>query len=183
MPDLLWVNNELPLAFRVPSPISERKGSAMIRIFALISWCLATNVAVAQEVETMSGPDLWNVDRSIAFDATSLDIDDFIWLARPVVVFADSPNDPRFRQQMDMLSARPDELAERDVIILTDTDPAARSDLRLRLRPRGFMLVIMGKDGEVELRKPGPWNVREISRTIDKMPLREQEINDRRALQ
>jgi hypothetical protein len=36
--------------------------------------------------------------------------------------------------------------------------------------------VIMGKDGEVELRKPRPWDVREISRTIDKMPLRQQEI-------
>lgn len=182
MSDLLWAMNELPLAFRLPPPISGMKGSSMIRILAIISWGLAATVAVAQEAEVTSAPVLWNDDRSIAFDAASLDIDDFIWLARPVVVFADSPDDPRFRQQMDMLSARPDELAERDVIVVTDTAPDARSDLRLRLRPRGFMLVIMGKDGEVELRKPGPWSVREISRTIDKMPLREQEVDDRRAL-
>ena len=28
----------------------------------------------------------------------------------------------------------------------------------------------------IELRKPAPWSVREITRTIDKMPLRQQEI-------
>ena len=54
---------------------------------------------------------------------------------------------------------------------------------RLRLRPRGFMMVLMGKDGEVELRKPAPWSIREISRSIDKMPLRQQEIEDRRGLE
>jgi len=40
------------------------------------------------------------------------------------------------------------------------------------------MLVLIGKDGGVKLRKPFPWNVREISRVIDKMPMRRQEIND-----
>lgn len=152
----------------------------MIRIFAIISWGLAATAGFAQEASAPSAPEAWQADRSVAFDATSLDLDDFIWLARPVIVFADSPNDPRFRQQMDLLAQRSDDLAERDVVILTDTDPDARSDIRLRLRPRGFMLVLIGKDGQIELRKPAPWDVREISRSIDKMPLRQQEIEDRR---
>ena len=42
------------------------------------------------------------------------------------------------------------------------------------------MLVLIGKDGSVYLRKPFPWSVREIGRSIDKMPLRQQEIRDRR---
>lgn len=155
----------------------------MIRIFALVSWCLSASCLAAQDAENPSIVAAWEADRSTAFDATSLDIDDLVWIARPVVVFADSPNDPRFRQQMDILAARPDVLADRDVIILTDTDPDAQSAVRERLRPRGFMLVIMGKDGEVELRKPAPWDVREISRTIDKMPLRQQEVVDRRLTQ
>ena len=71
-------------------------------------------------------------------------------------------------------------LAERDVVILTDTDPAARSPIRLKLRPRGFMLAIIAKDGSIVTRKPGPWSVREISRSIDKLPLRQQEVRDRR---
>jgi len=38
----------------------------------------------------------------------------------------------------------------------------------------------VGKDGRVALRKPAPWSVRELSRSIDKMPLRQQEMADRR---
>ncbi|MCE8468096.1 DUF4174 domain-containing protein, partial [Rhodovulum sulfidophilum] len=33
---------------------------------------------------------------------------------------------------------------------------------------------------EIKFRKPMPWNVREISRSIDKIPLRQQEVRDRR---
>ena len=65
------------------------------------------------------------------------------------------------------------------MIIITDTDPAARSPLRQELRPRGFGLVLVGKDGRVALRKPAPWDVRELTRSIDKMPLRQQEIRER----
>ncbi|NCX58295.1 MAG: DUF4174 domain-containing protein, partial [Rhodobacteraceae bacterium] len=40
----------------------------------------------------------------------------------------------------------------------------------------GFAFVLIGKDGQVKLRKPSPWNIREIARVIDKMPIRQQEI-------
>lgn len=106
------------------------------------------------------------------------DLNDFVWLKRPVVVFADSPNDPNFARQMELLRARRDDLAERDVVVLTDTDPSAKGPLRQKLRPRGFALVLLGKDGGVKLRKPKPWAVRELTRVIDKIPLRQQEIQD-----
>ena len=35
-------------------------------------------------------------------------------------------------------------------------------------------------DGQVKLRKPLPWDVRELTRSIDKMPLRQQEIDEGR---
>ncbi|MEL7166722.1 MAG: DUF4174 domain-containing protein [Pseudomonadota bacterium] len=109
------------------------------------------------------------------------DLEQFVWEKRPVIVFADSPNDPNFGLQMEYLEARADELAERDVVVLTDTDPRAAGPLREKLRPRGFMLVLIGKDGGVKLRKPFPWDVRELTRTIDKMPVRQREIRERRA--
>lgn len=108
--------------------------------------------------------------------ADTVDLNDFLWLERPLIVFADSPADPRLAEQLELLAARPGPLLERDVVVIVDADSTIRTPLRDQLRPRGFMLVIMGKDGEVELRKPRPWDVREISRTIDKMPLRQQEI-------
>lgn len=106
------------------------------------------------------------------------DLSQFHWKKRPVIVFADSADDPAYIEQLELLHAREDELIERDVVVLTDTDPDARSALRIKMRPRGFMLVLVGKDGGIKLRKPFPWDVREITRSIDKMPMRQREIRE-----
>ncbi|MCF6232289.1 MAG: DUF4174 domain-containing protein [Rhodobacteraceae bacterium] len=114
---------------------------------------------------------------STANDAT---LDSFRWVARPIIVFADSPDDPRLQQQIDLLKDGEAMLADRDVVVLTDTDPAAKSPLRIKLRPRGFQMVLIDKDGGVKLRKPSPWTVREITRIIDQTPLRLREVEERR---
>jgi hypothetical protein len=100
------------------------------------------------------------------------------FVKRPIVVFADSPADPAFIRQMQLLARSYFELEERDVILITDTDPAAKSEWRQKLRPRGFSLVIMDKDLRSVIRKPLPWDVREITHAIDKLPLRRQELLD-----
>ena len=107
-------------------------------------------------------------------------LNDFLWQSRPVVVFADSENDPRFEQQMALLEAQADALAERDIVVLTDTDASLKSPLRTTLRPRGFMIALIGKDGGVKLRKASPWRVRELTRVVDKMPMRQREVRGRR---
>lgn len=102
---------------------------------------------------------------------------DFLWAKRPLVIFAATSDDPAFVEQMRMLNARPQDLIERDVVVITDTDPRGGSDWRDALHPApGFSLVLLDKDGQVKLRRPMPRDVREISRTIDKFPLRRQEI-------
>ncbi|MDF1801809.1 DUF4174 domain-containing protein [Thalassovita sp.] len=111
-------------------------------------------------------------------DGTVADLNEFLWKNRPLVVFADSPADPRFEEQIRLLEEDQPGLETRDVVVLVDTDPAAKSALRQKLRPRGFMMVVLAKDGSVILRKPLPWHVREIGRAIDKQPLRQQEIRD-----
>ncbi len=99
-----------------------------------------------------------------------------LFVTRPIVVFADSPADPNFHRQMELLGRDPAALALRDVVVVTDTDPAARSEWRLKLRPRGFSLVLVDKDLKPVIRKPLPWDVREIVAAIDKLPTRRQEI-------
>lgn len=106
-------------------------------------------------------------------------MDDLTWEKRVLIVFADSPNDPNFRRQIKALREFPTPLRDRDVVVFTDTDRRGTSMLREMFRPRGFMIVLLGKDGQIKLRKPSPWDVRELSRTIDKFPLRQQEIRDR----
>jgi len=113
--------------------------------------------------------------------ASEVTLAQYLWVSRPVVVFADSSADPRFIRQLALLEAEVAELVDRDIVVIVDTDPAAMSEWRTALRPRGFMLVLIDKDGGVKLRKPFPWHVRELTRVIDKTPERQQEVRDRRA--
>ena len=142
---------------------------------------MRTLVAMLAAV-ALSGP-VWAQDDSDRMAETPLiteadTLEPFLWVARPVIVFADTPNDPRYLEQITLLEARKEELFSRDVVVITDTDRESGSELRRELRPRGFQLVVLGKDGQVKLRKPAPWSVREITRQIDKFPLRRQEIRE-----
>jgi hypothetical protein len=138
----------------------------------------AASAVSAQQVFSLE--EAWRADPTRVFDASEVTLEELQWIARPVVVFANSPRDPSFIEQMEEIADDFDRLVERDVIVITDTDRDSESDWRLRLRPRGFMLALIGKDGEVELRKPLPWTVRELSRSIDKMPLRQREVSEQR---
>jgi Domain of unknown function (DUF4174) len=94
---------------------------------------------------------------------------DYAWEFRPLVVFADTPDDPNYAAQINLLLQQLPDLERRKVVVLTDTDPTAQSEIRKSLRPHGFALVLVGLDGRVVFRKPSPWSVREITRAIDKI--------------
>ena len=144
----------------------------MQHIISFVFALFMVSSALAQESDT-------DPASGIILDARDVSLDEFSWVKRPLVIFADTPADPRFIEQMGYLTERLDVLDSLDVVVITDTDPAAQSELRRKLRPRGFGLVLMGKDGVIYLRKPAPWKVREITRTIDKLPVRQQELRER----
>lgn len=143
-----------------------------IPLSAVLVSALLAQPAPAQETEAPAPVEL------TITPAADVDLASFLWTERVLVVFSDTPADPRFIKQMQLIEERPRDLIERDVVVLTDTAPAARSNVRKELRPRGFALVLVDKDGVVKLRKPSPWHTREIARSIDKTPLRLQEIRD-----
>ena len=147
----------------------------MHRVFVAISALVAvlSGSASAQDAPSMG---------LVFYEGDTVELAEFLWVARPLLVFADAAADPRFAEQLALLADQADALAERDVVIITDTEPGTLSDPRAELRPRGFMLALVAKDGSVVFRKPFPWDVREISRAIDKLPLRKQELAQERAL-
>jgi Domain of unknown function (DUF4174) len=112
-------------------------------------------------------------------DAAEIVLADLLYVNRAVIVFADSPQDPNFVRQMELLARNPAALADRDALLIVDTDPAARTEVRQKFRPRGFSLVLVEKDGNAVIRKPLPWDMREITAAIDKFPLRRQEVLER----
>lgn len=118
-----------------------------------------------------------------ALPATAQEADplaEHLWAARPVILFADSLRDPRLIEQLAEFEARADDLIERDVVVIVDTDPD--SALRDRFHPRDFQLLLIGKDGEIKYRKPDPVPMRELGRVIDRMPMRQDEMRAQRAL-
>jgi hypothetical protein len=158
------------LWFAAITPYIWGEGDRMKRLQILVLTALLplmAHTAAAQE------------EPLVVLDAAGVTLSEFLWLKRPVVVFADSPNDPSVATQLEYLAQRPGQLAERDVVVIVDTNPAAKGSIRTTLRPRGFSLVLMDKDGGVEIRKPRPWDVREITRAIDKFPLTRQEALER----
>ncbi len=112
--------------------------------------------------------------------AEGRELSEFRWTKRPFVVFADSASDPRFVQQMDLINNRLDALADLDVVVIVDIDPASRSAIRTELRARDFMVVLISKEGAIVQRKPTPLDVRDLTRSVNKLPLRQQEIRDER---
>ena len=114
----------------------------------MIASALALTPAVAQDSEPQVVLPVVN--------AADVTLTEFQWTARPLVVFADSPVDPRFGEQIELLHDLPEDLVERGVVVITDTDPAAQGAIRTELRPRGFMLALLAKDGSVVFRKPLP---------------------------
>ena len=140
---------------------------------ALIALFLSASLALPAFAQDAEAPQTLEITA-----ASDTSLDEYRWIDRPIVVFADSPFDPLFQEQIELLEADLEELLIRDIVVITDTDPASRSDIRRQLRPRGFALVLIGKDGQVKLRKPAPWDVREITHAIDKWPIRLKETRD-----
>lgn len=145
----------------------------MTRILAFVFSVLIPFAISAQD--TPARP-----DAAVIKPTGDRNLSEFLWINRLIVVFADNPADPRFIQQMDLLNRELEILGDRDVVILTDTNPMAKSAIRTKLRPRGFSMVLIGRDGGVKLRKPRPWTVREITRSIDKFADRRREVEQRR---
>ena len=141
-----------------------------------LALCLAltTTNSAATAGETL---DVWRSDPTHIFDAKDVEWADMIWVARPLVIFADSPLNPIFAQQMKLLRAGQAIAQDRDIMIIVDTDPSAKTTIRENLHPKGFNWALIGKDGMVKLRKPFAWDMRELSRVIDKMPIRQQEMS------
>ena len=113
-------------------------------------------------------------------EAVEVELDSFLWQKRLILLFANTSNDPAIQQQLEQILERAEEFVERDVVVIVDTDPAANSDARRRLRPRGFMMAIIDKDGEIKQRRPAPRSGRELMAVIDRFPLRRQEMLEQR---
>jgi hypothetical protein len=103
-----------------------------------------------------------------------------LWKARPVVVVADAPDDPRFRRQVAALNAKPAVLVDYDIKVVALTGPTASLREKLGLPPSGFAIALVGKDGGVKESWREPIDPARILGLIDTMPMRRDEVRRKR---
>ncbi len=114
-------------------------------------------------------------------------LDALRWRKRVVVVFAPAPDDARLRYQvaeLHRLTAGPD---TRDLQLVTvagmrvegAADAAAALRMRFHVVEGGFRTFLIGKDGHAAVRSSAPIPAEEIARTVDAMPMRQDEVKRR----
>jgi len=107
------------------------------------------------------------------------DLDALAWHNRVLLVFAPSEDDHRQREQHSIFIGHEAGFDERDLQVFTligEGAEVSRLREKLHIAGQGFVVVLIGKDGGVKLRKSEPVSAEQLFRTIDSMPMRKQEI-------
>lgn len=103
-----------------------------------------------------------------------------VWKVRPVVVFGEGPDDPLFKRQIAALDAKAHALADYAIKVVPVTQADAALRKKLGVAPRGFVVVLVGKDGGVKQTWREPVEPARLFALIDTMPMRRDEVEGRR---
>lgn len=102
------------------------------------------------------------------------------WERRVLLVCAPNVADPALIRQRRFMADWQSGANERDVTVVEIIgekvtgagDPATTLRRRYALPTHGFAVILIGKDGGIKLRQPGPIPVSTLEKTIDAMPMR-----------
>ena len=104
------------------------------------------------------------------------------WQKRVLLVAAPAPDHPAFKEQKALLAPQRDGLAARDVVVLdviynrlSEADKQFLTQ-KMGVQPAQFAAVLIGKDGGVKLKSTRPIAPATLFGTVDKMPMRRQEM-------
>ena len=118
----------------------------------------------------------------------------FQWKNRILLIFAPSAEDPARKSLVAELNTQVAGVRERDLLIGEFFEAGASRFAGASLTPdsaealrRQFAVrkgkptvILIGKDGEVKLRREGPVRAAEIFALIDSMPMRQKEMGERK---
>lgn len=135
-------------------------------------WFMVATIAFAP-VEGFGGPGVF-----IQSSDDAADLNKYRWSHRLLLLFAPSAAEPAYVQQRAALEAAESDLAERDMVVISDTDPTAQGALHRSFGIDGFAVLLIGKDGGVKLQSQEPITADALFAVIDAMPMRRQEMRD-----
>jgi hypothetical protein len=120
-------------------------------------------------------------------------LSDYQWQHRILLVFAPSTDSSHYRQQMQAWQADLTGTDDRNLKLVQilgtgesqvdgrSLSSASTEGLRqqFRIPPEEFAVILVGKDGTEKQRSQTPIDLAMLFRTIDAMPMRQQEMNSR----
>lgn len=108
------------------------------------------------------------------------DLDTLRWHNRVLLLFAPDENDHPLKQQIAIVKSYIKGFEERDLRVFSIVgETAAARSLREKVDAAGhsFIVVLIGKDGGVKLRRTEPISAQDLFDIIDTMPMRRNEIH------
>ncbi len=123
--------------------------------------------------------------------AAAAELGDYLWQARPLLVFAPTDADPRLAETVRRVEASRCEFADRDMVLgrivaegtstlggaVLDTGQARRLAAEFGIGAGGFAVVLIGKDGGQKLRVNDVPDLQAVYAMVDGMPMRGQEMS------
>lgn len=118
-----------------------------------------------------------------------------LWEHRVVLMLAPDKEEPAFRQQIDLWTATPEEVTDRDLVLyqlfsdagIAPGGASLRPEIRTSLLDKygpvpesGLKFVLIGKDGTVKTEQDDVVLMSELFGRIDQMPMRRAEMRRRK---
>jgi hypothetical protein len=123
-------------------------------------------------------------------EATSMDLTQFQWKNRLLLLFAPDSSHPSFQHLQSQIIDQKSEVTDRDLIVFSvlvenpsqmngaalDRQEADSLRERFAVPPNDFRIILIGKDGGVKLKREDRVDLAEVFELIDSMPMRRNEI-------
>ena len=130
---------------------------------------------------------------ALADGEDKISLQDYQWENRLILAFAPSSENPGYRALVKETAVQAEEIIDRDILVFhileTGETKLGESSLQtgagdyLResysISPGIFTILLIGKDGEVKLRREGRVELGEIFSLIDTMPMRRREMREK----
>ncbi len=109
-----------------------------------------------------------------------MNLDELRWKRRIVVIYAPAGTEKTLQRQQQLLQGEQAGLNERDITLVSLKQPRDHPEVAQRFDLSGnkFILLLVGKDGGVKLRRAAAVAPETLFRLIDSMPMRRDEMRE-----
>ncbi len=104
---------------------------------------------------------------------------DHVMVNPRILVFAEQTSDEHYQQQLQILGRRAEDFRARNVLIYVDPDPSIGSSLRETMKPEGFLVALLAKDGRSIVKESEPVSAEFLLSIVDRLPEIQREFRER----